>query len=844
MTRLFATPHPLDPPNKNIVICLDGTGNRFEACNSNVVKLFQVCARDHSQIAYYDPGVGTLGDAGYKTSLGRRVNAALGGAFGAGLMKNVEEAYAYLMEHHAQGDRIYIFGFSRGAFTARVLAGFINRCGLFEKGCQNLIPYAMESFIEQQKSEATGEETQDYFRLRSSFRRTFGRRFQAKGRDDLPSLQTPIHFLGLWDTVKTYGNLYNPSRIPRESVNESVGIVRHAMALDERRAFFPQMHWRRKGKGQDVREVWFAGVHGDVGGTPREIESGLSKITLEWMLCHAVEAGLRIDAADYHRIVHGVLARAAGYAPAIAKPDSTALRHESLTGPWWLIEALPWRRNDGPEDGPNHGPLCWWRGRREQERMRAVPGSAVIHGSALARTGQPQERYQANTAAAAYGPGQLPLLSDAGHRRLAKGFPVLTCEPDRQTQRLLLLLPDGSGEVLMHRLSKAECKAWPTAGCDDGLLALALLTLATSQAIAEALPVSVLTCALRKAIKTARQNLRLAANKPAAAWLDAFTAPAGAAAGIGGRPPSTEIAKCEGALRDACASLDDRLVDARAVVRALARWANEIERATVAAPGTAPATADQGTTDLSHGLYLARTGSGESGPDTATIDALLEAFEGAIQAGIALLESDQAAGAKDATALDAALRAALERALDAWIALRAPASIAPATQRRAPIAPMLARLAVLGAVSELGAPGAVESDTPLRGRLKNVQSLRACGDGRYLAVAQALHPDEAVQVLARSFKAVVKLVDWPDAFAEAATMLVRGVQGAAQPAAQGLAPLGAAIVRQQLDEVIKALSTLDLALSQVWLAPGHRDGLNIARGHAYESLVTWADRLR
>ena len=843
MTRLFAAPHPLAPPNKNIVICLDGTGNRFEACNSNVVKLFQVCVRDRSQIAYYDPGVGTLGDAGYKTSLGRRVNAALGNAFGVGLMKNVEEAYAYLMEHHAEGDRIYIFGFSRGAFTARVLAGFINRCGLFEKGCQNLIPYAMESFIEQQKSEATGEETQDYFRLRSSFRRTFGRRFQAKGRDDPPSLQTPIHFLGLWDSVKSYGNLYNPSRIPRESTNESVGIVRHAMALDERRAFFPQMHWRRKGKGQDVREVWFAGVHGDVGGTPRETESGLSKITLDWMLCHAVEAGLQIDADDYLRIVQGVLARADGYAPAIAKPDPAALRHESLTGPWWLIEALPWRRNDGPEDGPNHGPLCWWRGRREQERMRAVPGSAVIHGSALARTAQSQERYQANTAAAAYRPGQLPLLSDAGHLRLAKGLPVLICEPDRQTQRLLLLLPDGSGEVLMHRLSKAECKAWPTAGCDDGLQALTLLTLATSQAIAEALPVSVLTSAVRKAIKTAQENLRLAANNPAAAWLDAFTAPAGAAAGIGGGPPSTEIAKCEGALRDACAPLDNRLVDARAVLRALARWANEIERATVAAPGTAPATADQGTTDLSHGLYLARTVSGESGPDTATIDALLEAFERTIQAGLALLASDLAAGDKDPTALDAALRAAFERALDAWIALRAPAGIAPNTQRRAPIWPALARLAVLGAVSEPGAPGAAKREVQLRALLGNVQSLRACGDSRYLAVAQGLHPEEAVQVLARSFKAVVKLVDWPDTFAKAATMLTRGAQDANQPAAQGPAPLDAATVRQQLDEVIKALSTLDLALSQVWLAPGHREGLNIARGHVYESLVTWADRL-
>ena len=81
------------------------------------------------------------------------------------------------------------------------------------------------------------------------------------------------------------------------------------------------------------------------------------------------------------------------------------------------------------------------------------------------------------------------------------------------------------------------------------------------------------------------------------------------------------------------------------------------------------------------------------------------------------------------------------------------------------------------------------------------------------------------------------------AFAEAVTMLVRGAQDAAGSTARGLAPLGAAIIRQRLDEVIEALSSLDLALSQVWLAPGHREGLTIARGHLYESLVTWADRL-
>lgn len=831
---------PLAPGSKNIVVCLDGTGNKFEASNTNVVKLFQLSLRDAGQIAYYDPGVGTLGDAGYKTSLARKLNAALGGAIGVGLMKNVEQAYAYLMDHHLEGDRIYIFGFSRGAFTARVLAGLINRCGLFEKGCQNLIPYAMESFLEQQKQAASGSETQDYFRLRSSFRRTFGRRLQGQGSDDGPRLQTPIHFLGLWDTVKSYGRLYNPSRIPRESTNESVRTVRHAIALDERRVFFPQMHWQRKGKQQDVHEVWFAGVHGDVGGTPAEIKSGLSKITLDWMLRHAVNAGLRIDHDDRLRIVHGIASRSTDFAPAIAKPDPAALRHESLSGPWWLIEALPWRRNDGPGDGP----LCWWRGRREPERLRAVPGSAVLHGSMIERISQAQERYQGNTAAATYRPGQLPLISVAGHERLAAGLPVLAAGPDPLTLRLLLPLPDGSGEVLMHRLSQAECQAWPAAGCDDGGQALALLAVTAGGAIKRSLPGAVLRQAAGQALATARQTLGAAPGNPAANWLDALTLDAfslgAAVAAKQVKPTDTAITGPDLALRAACAPLGERLAQARAVLRCLARWGNEIERAGVAASGGA----DPGAAVLCHRLYLARTAPRQSRPEALAMDAMLEAFECTVQAGIALLAADggpggghaapaaarsggDTGGAASDCVAESALADALERALEAWVALRAPAAVALAPQQRLAMAALLARLAVAAPAP----PGAAKRATQLQALLTDVQALRAGGDGRYLALAQALHPDEAVDQLAGSFKGVVDLVDWPAAFDNAAAPF----KPAPQPAAASAA--------QPLDALIKALGELDTALGKIWLEPGQRQALNSACGHVHGSLVTWADRL-
>ena len=102
--------------------------------------------RSPKQVAYYDAGVGTLADPRLKTPVAKRINKYLGMAFGRGLIRNVTEAYSYLMEYYEPGDHLFLFGFSRGAYTARVLAGLIHGCGLLEKGCQNLIPYALKLY--------------------------------------------------------------------------------------------------------------------------------------------------------------------------------------------------------------------------------------------------------------------------------------------------------------------------------------------------------------------------------------------------------------------------------------------------------------------------------------------------------------------------------------------------------------------------------------------------------------------------------------------------------------------------------------------------------------------------
>ena len=125
---------------KNIIICYDGTGNEYGKNNTNVVKTFESIVRDEEQIAFYDPGVGTFSYLG--RNLGKKVGIVLGQAFGAGLQENIEDGYEYLMNRFESGDKVFIFGFSRGAFTARALAGMIYR---FDSEKSRFLRYKMIS---------------------------------------------------------------------------------------------------------------------------------------------------------------------------------------------------------------------------------------------------------------------------------------------------------------------------------------------------------------------------------------------------------------------------------------------------------------------------------------------------------------------------------------------------------------------------------------------------------------------------------------------------------------------------------------------------------------------------
>lgn len=253
---------------KNIIICCDGTGNEYGSNNTNVVETYTLAKKSAKQTVYYDPGVGT-GGWEYDESTGHMA-AKADGATGIGLQKNVLDAYQFLMECYEPGDRLYLFGFSRGAFTARSLAGMLHKCGLLRSDNDNLVEYASKLY-----------NTKNNSVIADGFKSTFCR-------------PCPVHFIGVWDTVKSL--LLNANKKFHDAkLNAEVKFGYHAMSIDEKRKDFPEYLWDESDviAGQTLEQVWFAGVHADVGGWYDE--RGLANISLHWMLKKAVSCGMLIN---------------------------------------------------------------------------------------------------------------------------------------------------------------------------------------------------------------------------------------------------------------------------------------------------------------------------------------------------------------------------------------------------------------------------------------------------------------------------------------------------------------------------------------------------------------------
>jgi uncharacterized protein (DUF2235 family) len=315
---------------RNLVLCCDGTANEFTQDRTNVVKLYYCLKQDPDlQLAYYHPGVGTMEPPGALSSWDKKANRLLGLAFGYGLERDIADAYTFLINAYRPGDRVFLFGFSRGAYTARAVASLVSMYGLLPAGHGAFVPYAVRMLT---GFNSPDKSTQDRaFDLASQFRDTFD-----------PGRRCGLHFVGVWDTVSSVGWVGNPLRLPYTANNQAILYGRHAVAIDERRAFFRTNLWWPAASPdaagpKDMKQVWFPGVHCDVGGGYPEAESGLSKIALQWMLKEAEAVGLIYDVVRKETVLGE---RGRGY----VKPNPKADAHESLKG-WWLLAEAVWKKH-------------------------------------------------------------------------------------------------------------------------------------------------------------------------------------------------------------------------------------------------------------------------------------------------------------------------------------------------------------------------------------------------------------------------------------------------------------------------------------------------------------------
>lgn len=328
--------------NKNIVVCCDGTANEFNRDRTNVIKLFYTLVKDPAvQACYYHPGIGTMAAPGFVTKTGAKIAEIAGLAFGYGLSGDICDAYIFICENFQPGDRLYLVGFSRGAYTARAIASLLYMYGLVPTDNDRLVTYAVRMMwaihgLEKRKKPGDRDDPRidEYFGLAREFKKTYSRECKP-------------HFVGVWDTVSSVGWFANPFSLPHTASNPDIAIGRHAIAIDERRAFFRTNLWRpaddpAKAGPLDMEQVWFPGVHCDVGGGYPEAESGLAKIALEWMLNEAERDGILLD----DRKVALILGRNGnGY----AEPNADGCLHESLTSLWKLVEFVPRPRWDGSQ---------------------------------------------------------------------------------------------------------------------------------------------------------------------------------------------------------------------------------------------------------------------------------------------------------------------------------------------------------------------------------------------------------------------------------------------------------------------------------------------------------------
>lgn len=340
-----------------LIVCCDGTWNDPE----DGTHIHRICTAGHAvfnggERIHYDKGVGT--------EKGERLS---GGALGRGLSQNVREAYQWLLRRYSEGDELFVFGFSRGAYTVRSLTGFLNYAGLLQQADEGEIEDAYKAY-----------RLRRHERVQTRFHDSAAR---ARAR------RVSVRFLGVFDTVGALGVPIDWVKsimvdLPLLNVQfhdtrlcGNVDVACHALAIDEQRGPYEPAWWEEPEPGarqpEKVLQVWFAGVHSDIGGGYAD-DKALAEIPLGWMLDQARDAGLDLSAGLPAWPVRG---------------DPGGRLHDSMSLKWRFANLLP-------DIDPYQRPIG--TGQRAARRLPPIPGEKLhwsvvdrIQGDAAGRLGHP-----------------------------------------------------------------------------------------------------------------------------------------------------------------------------------------------------------------------------------------------------------------------------------------------------------------------------------------------------------------------------------------------------------------------------------------------------------------------
>lgn len=342
----------LKTSKRQLVICCDGTNNNLTggSYDTNVVKLVQLFAEsdpDPHRIIFYDPGVGNPGElpgATWSEGFKRWLDRVSGLAFGQGVFQNMAECYLFLMKHYQPGDEIYIFGFSRGAFTARSVAGMVNQFGILSPHMESMVSTILHIYFSDREDKTNEDELKKIARQTSLL------------FTNPECKHVPIKFVGVWDTVAAVGTwpfqqkmTAFPTIVGKKFLN-----VRQAIALDEHRTQFkPRLYADNNGndyksffEGEQVsiEQLWFRGAHCDVGGGYGKGKTAISNQAMEWIISEAVTCGMSLSVKQVRLDTEANVRETwKKYEPY----DATQIVHsEQYTTHLWALTGLSTRQTD------------------------------------------------------------------------------------------------------------------------------------------------------------------------------------------------------------------------------------------------------------------------------------------------------------------------------------------------------------------------------------------------------------------------------------------------------------------------------------------------------------------